>query len=83
MEQPSSKRASPQAPRSHLVPRSAKTWGWIAWFLVAWAALQYPGWQIANRPDPFIAGIPFMFFWALVWWVLLVVSIIVLARGRD
>jgi hypothetical protein len=71
---------SPGPPRSHLVPRSRGTWLWIAWFLVGWAALQYPGWLIASRTEPFVLGIPFTFFWALVWWILILASIIALAR---
>ena len=79
MEQPSSESRT-RPPRSHLIPRDSKSWVWIAWFVIAWAAVQWPGWQIANRVEPLVLGIPFMFFWALVWWVLLVVSIILLAR---
>lgn len=73
----------PTVPRSHLLPRSPKTWLWIAWFLIAWAALQFPGWQVANRVEPFVFGLPFMFFWALLWWLLLVISIVILARRND
>ncbi len=68
--------------RSHLIPRSPGTVILIIWFVICFAAIQWPGWLIANRVEPYVLGLPFMFFWAILWWLLLIATIIyVAAKG--
>ena len=61
---------------SHLRVRSGATTFMIIVYVLFMMAFQYPGWLIANRPDIFVLGLPLMFFWAIVWWIILIIVMI-------
>ena len=61
---------------SHFKVRSKSTILMLVVYILFMMAFQYPGWQIANRLDVFVLGIPLMFFWALCWWLILIVVMI-------
>ena len=65
--------------RNHLVPRKRSTWALIIWYLVIFSMVEWPGWQIANRVEPMIGGLPFIFVWATIWWAILMVTMFLTA----
>jgi hypothetical protein len=57
------------------------------YFLICTLAMIWPGAVIANRIEPMILGLPFMFFWYVAWVFMVFVGCVILYRleygGRD
>lgn len=47
------------------------------YFLICTLAMVWPGALIANRIEPLVMGLPFFFFWYVLWVFLLFVGLIV------
>ncbi len=68
---------------SHFKQSSKTSLALIIWFIICFAAIQSPGWIIADRVEPLVLGLPFLFFWAILWWILLLLTMIYVAlRGQ-
>jgi hypothetical protein len=52
----------------------------LAFFLLYLAAVTWPGATLFARAEPFILGLPFSFFWPIVWIVLGFVVLVLLDR---
>ncbi|CAM5222778.1 hypothetical protein CDEF62S_01207 [Castellaniella defragrans] len=46
--------------------------------LICWAAMVWPGALIANRIQPFVLGLPFMFFWYVAWVFIMFLGLVAL-----
>lgn len=46
-------------------------------YLICVLAMIWPGALIGNRIEPFVLGLPFMFFWYVLWIFLLFVGLVV------
>lgn len=46
--------------------------------LICWAAMIWPGALLANRIEPFVLGLPFMFFWYVFWVAVMLIGLVVL-----
>lgn len=61
--------------------------GMSIYFLVCTLAMIWPGAVVANRIEPIILGLPFLFFWYVAWVFLVFVGTLILYRleygGRD
>lgn len=61
--------------------------GMSIYFLVCTLAMIWPGAVVANRIEPMILGLPFLFFWYVAWVFLVFVGTLILYRleygGRD
>ena len=53
----------------------------VFYFLAMAVALTFPGVRVANRIEPFVLGIPFVFVWSLAWILGALVVLIVLYRA--
>lgn len=57
------------------------------YFLICTLAMTWPGALIANRIEPFVLGLPFMFFWYVMWIFIVFIGTVILYRleygGRD
>jgi hypothetical protein len=57
------------------------------YFLVCTLAMIWPGAVVANRIEPIILGLPFFFFWYVLWVFLVFVGTLILYRweygGRE
>jgi hypothetical protein len=57
------------------------------YFLVCTLAMIWPGAVVANRIEPMILGLPFFFFWYVVWVFMVFVGCVILYRleygGRE
>jgi hypothetical protein len=51
-----------------------------AYFLVCTLAMIWPGAVIANRIEPMIFGLPFLFFWYVLWVFMVFVGTVILYR---
>lgn len=54
--------------------------GMSAYFLVCLIAMVWPGALIANRIEPMVLGLPFFFFWYLLWIALVFIGCVILYR---
>lgn len=54
--------------------------GMSIYFLVCTLAMIWPGALVANRIEPMILGLPFMFFWYVAWVFMVFVGTVVLYR---
>lgn len=50
------------------------------YFLVCTIAMIWPGAVIANRIEPMIFGLPFLFFWYVLWVFMVFVGTVILYR---
>jgi hypothetical protein len=50
------------------------------YFLVCTVAMIWPGAVVANRVEPMILGLPFFFFWYVVWVFMVFVGALILYR---
>ena len=61
--------------------------GMSIYFLVCVLAMMWPGAVIANRIEPFVLGLPFFFFWYVLWTFVVFVGTLILYRlefgGKD
>lgn len=61
--------------------------GMSIYFLVCTLAMIWPGAVVANRIEPMILGLPFMFFWYVAWVFMVFVGTVILYRleygGKD
>ncbi len=53
-------------------------WLFFVFFLVVMGALTIPGLWFANREKPFFLGLPFFFFWVVLWVMISFVGQVVL-----
>lgn len=57
------------------------------YFLICTLAMIWPGAVIANRIEPFVLGLPFFFFWYVLWVFVVFVGTLILYRlefgGKD
>lgn len=51
-----------------------------AYFLICTLAMIWPGAVIANRIEPMIFGLPFLFFWYVLWVFMVFVGTVILYR---
>jgi hypothetical protein len=54
--------------------------GMSIYFLVCTLAMIWPGAVVANRIEPMIVGLPFLFFWYVAWVFLVFLGTVVLYR---
>ncbi|HEX2174945.1 MAG TPA: hypothetical protein VHG70_03450 [Nocardioidaceae bacterium] len=54
--------------------------GMSIYFLVCTVAMIWPGAVVANRIEPIILGLPFLFFWYVAWVFMVFVGTLVLYR---
>lgn len=61
--------------------QASAVWKWVAIVLMAAGLIltQGPFVAWANRVEPFILGMPFLYFWLTFWYVLLVVGALIAA----
>ena len=61
--------------------------GMSIYFLVCTLAMIWPGAVVANRIEPMILGLPFLFFWYVAWVFMVFVGTLILYRleygGKD
>ncbi len=61
--------------------------GMSIYFLVCTLAMIWPGAVIANRIEPMILGLPFLFFWYVAWVFMVFIGTLILYRlefgGKD
>ena len=61
--------------------------GMSIYFLICTLAMIWPGAVIANRIEPMILGLPFLFFWYVAWVFIVFVGTLILYRlefgGKD
>ena len=61
--------------------------GMSIYFMVCVLAMIWPGAVIANRIEPFVLGLPFFFFWYVLWVFVVFVGTLILYRlefgGKD
>lgn len=61
--------------------------GMSIYFLICVLAMIWPGAVIANRIEPFVLGLPFFFFWYVLWVFVVFVGTFILYRlefgGKD
>lgn len=61
--------------------------GMSLYFLVCTLAMIWPGAVLANRIEPIILGLPFLFFWYVVWIFMVFLGTLILYRlehgGED
>lgn len=50
------------------------------YFLVCTLAMIWPGAVVANRVEPIILGLPFLFFWYVAWVFMVFVGCVILYR---
>lgn len=50
------------------------------YFLICTLAMIWPGAVIANRIEPMILGLPFMFFWYVAWVFMVFIGTVILYR---
>ncbi|WNS74999.1 DUF3311 domain-containing protein [Bacillus sp. DTU_2020_1000418_1_SI_GHA_SEK_038] len=53
---------------------------YIAIGIIPFLMLVFPGFELGNRATPIIMGLPFSFFWVLLWIVITFVALIILYR---
>ncbi|MFA7437331.1 hypothetical protein [Castellaniella sp.] len=46
--------------------------------LICWVAMIWPGALLANRVEPLIWGLPFIFFWYIAWIFIMFLGLVVL-----
>ena len=51
-----------------------------AYFLICTLAMIWPGAVVANRIEPMIFGLPFLFFWYVLWVFMVFVGTVILYR---
>jgi len=74
---------SAPAPRSHLRPRTGTGWAALVAFLALFGLTQPPAVTlIANRVEPWILGMPFLYAYLLGLYILLI-GVLVWARLKD
>jgi hypothetical protein len=56
--------------------------GFTLWFLVVLAALLWPIHPIAARIEPYVLGLPFGFFWVVLWLLLSFAGLVLLYALR-
>ena len=67
--------------RSHLVPRTREGWVATIWFVVLFLCTQPPiVFIVANRIEPVIFGLPFLYVYLLVLYTALIAVLIWAAR---
>lgn len=54
--------------------------GMSTYFLVCTLAMIWPGALVANRIDPIILGLPFLFFWYVAWVFMVFIGTVILYR---
>lgn len=54
--------------------------GMSTYFLICTLAMIWPGAVIANRIEPMILGLPFMFFWYVAWVFMVFIGTVILYR---
>ena len=54
--------------------------GMSIYFLICTLAMIWPGAVIANRIEPFVLGLPFFFFWYVLWVFVVFVGTLILYR---
>ena len=61
--------------------------GMSIYFLVCTLAMIWPGAVVANRIEPMILGLPFLFFWYVAWAFMVFLGTLILYRleygGKD
>ena len=61
--------------------------GMSIYFFICTLAMIWPGAVIANRIEPFVLGLPFFFFWYVLWVFVVFVGTLILYRlefgGKD
>ncbi|CAN5552402.1 hypothetical protein BH24ACT22_BH24ACT22_21050 [soil metagenome] len=61
--------------------------GMSIYFLVCTLAMIWPGAVVANRIEPMILGLPFLFFWYVAWVFMVFLGTLILYRlefgGKD
>ena len=69
--------------RSHFVPRTRAGWGALVAFLVLFALTQPPIVHgVADRIDPWILGLPFLYAWLLAVYAALILVLLWVLRRR-
>lgn len=51
--------------------------------VVCWLAMIWPGALLANRIEPFVLGLPFMYFWYIAWILVMAVGLFLLYQLED
>lgn len=46
--------------------------------IICWIAMVWPGALLANRIEPFVLGLPFMFFWYVAWVFIMFLGLVAL-----
>lgn len=71
------------APRSHYLPRTREGWTSTILFLLLFILVEPPVvYSLANRTEPWVLGVPFLYFYLLVvYFVLIGILIWALRRG--
>lgn len=46
--------------------------------LICWIAMIWPGALLANHIEPFVIGLPFMFFWYVLWVAIMLLGLVAL-----
>ena len=67
---------------SHLRPRSARGWFIIAYFVALFALTQWPFLAWANRIEPLVFGLPFLYAYLSIDYALMLVGLWLLWRWR-
>lgn len=57
--------------------------GMSIYFLICTLAMIWPGALVANRVEPMILGLPFLFFWYVAWVFMVFLGTVVLYRLED
>ena len=68
------------AQKSHFVPRSRRGRGVVLFILFLFLLIQWPVLQAANRIEPFVLGMPFLFLYLLVIYVGIIGVLLYAAR---
>ncbi|MCA0150387.1 DUF3311 domain-containing protein [Rossellomorea vietnamensis] len=53
---------------------------YIAVGLIPFLVLVFPLFEFANRADPIIFGLPFLFFWVILWILITFMALLILYR---
>lgn len=54
-----------------------------AYFLICTLAMIWPGAAVANRVEPMVIGLPFVFFWYVAWVFVIFIGTVILYRWEH
>lgn len=66
--------------KTHLLPQTRVGWIVFLVFLISIVAMSPPALDWANRIEPVMGNLSFVFWWATLWWLVLVADMILYFR---